>query len=76
MGDVDLEYIPDENTENDEEIVDAHDKSLSLQTVRKSKSNSEVWKYYGKLLKCGSAVKKLADKYFCKLCFDRNILKR
>lgn len=79
MSDI-SETNPDVLNSNDtienEDLLDANDQDLSLQTVRKGKSNSEVWKYYGKLLKCGAGVKKLANKLFCKLCFDQKVLKR
>lgn len=55
--------------------LDVLDPNLTLQTVYKTKSKSEVWKYFGCVQKCGKAVTKLSHKIFCKLCFADKKLK-
>lgn len=49
---------------------------LSLKTISKTKSNSKVWDSYGTLLYKQKIISKVANKVYCKFCFNNGCLKR
>lgn len=49
---------------------------LDLKILFKQKSKSDVWKYFGHLMRNGRVIKKCSSRIFCKLCLQKNSLKR
>lgn len=51
---------------------------LSLAPIVKAKSNADVelWKRFGSIMRAGKTVKGLADRPYCCLCFEKQVMKR
>lgn len=49
---------------------------VSLDTIPKRKTISDVWNYFGILKKGGSIFKPMSKKFFCRPCFDERKFKR
>lgn len=62
------------NNEEDSDII-SFDNTFQLKLICK-KSNSEVWKYFGILVKTDIIVKRFQDRILCKVCFGHNQVKR
>lgn len=43
---------------------------VSLTSIAKRKTKSEIWNFYGTLKKGNTVFAPTAEKYFCKPCFD------
>lgn len=61
------------NNEEDSNI--SFDNTFQLKLISK-KSNSEVWKYFGVLIKTDTIVKRFQDRILCKVCFENKQAKR
>lgn len=65
------------NAINSDDDIDEYttENGFILKLLSKN-SNQEVWKYYGKLFKGSKIVQAMDRRMVCKLCFDKNQIKR
>lgn len=74
MSDVNLDDVV--ALVNDGALDETIGHDLSLRTVSKRRSTSQIWKYFGHLLYKLATISKVSNKLFCKICFDTGCLKR